>query len=71
MATSMVEKTQLRLEHDNGMVDGKQRVKAKTFSNIKPDANDDSLHAVGTAVNALSTKPVLKVKKVVTSVINA
>lgn len=71
MATSIVEKSQLRLEHDNGVVDGKQRIKAKTLSNIKVDASDDSLYAVGTAVSALSTKEVLNVKKVVTSIINA
>ena len=71
MATSMLEKRNLRLEHDAGIVNGKQKIITQSVTDIKPDANDDGLYAVGTAYNALSQKEVLNVKKIDTSIINA
>lgn len=69
MATSIVDKTQLKLQFDNGMVDGKQRYKSKTFSNIKNDASDDGLFAASSAINTLSGDSVLKTLRVVTTAI--
>ena len=71
MATSMLEKRNLRLEHDAGIVNGKQKLKTQSVPDIKSDASDDGLYAVGIAYNALSAKEVMNVKKVDTSVINA
>lgn len=64
-----IEKTQLRLQFDAGEVDGKQKYKSKTFSNIKHSAENDNLLLVSNSINALSEKDVLITKKVVTSVL--
>ena len=71
MATSMLEKRNLRLEHDAGIVNGKQKLKTQSVPDIKSDASDDGLYAVATAYHELSAKEVINVKKVDTSVINA
>ena len=71
MATSRVTKNALVLEHDNGVVDGKQRLKKQTYSNIKLTASNDALHAVGISIDALSQKNVMNVLKNQTSVIEA
>lgn len=59
MATSTMQKNSLVLEHDNGMVDGKQRLKTQTYSNIKLNASVDALLATATSINALSQKEVV------------
>ena len=71
MATSILEKRNLRLEHDAGVVNGKQKIKTQSVPDIKSDASDNGLYAVGVAYNELSAKEVLNVKKVDTSLINA
>lgn len=71
MATSIFEKRLLKLEKDNGVVDGKQRLSTQSFSDIKADATDENLYAVSTAIDALSSKEVLNVKKVDSHIINA
>ena len=71
MATSILEKKMLRLEHDNGVVNGRQQIKVQSISDIKSDATDDGLYAVGTAYSALAKKEVLNVKKIDTHLINA
>lgn len=71
MATSTVVKNQLKLEFDNGVVEGKQKYKAKTFSNIKEEATDENLLEVSKAINALTEKAVLKTTKVVSTLIEA
>ena len=71
MATSILEKKMLRLEHDNGVVNGRQQIKVQSISDIKTDATDNGLYAVGTAYDALSKKEVLNVKKIDTHLINA
>lgn len=67
MAT--IEKTQLRLEFDDGMRNGKQVFKVRTYSNIKNDATDVSLKSASDAIDALSQKDIVNTKKVVTSLI--
>ena len=69
MATSMLEKRNLRLEHDAGIVNGKQIFKTQSVPDIKSNATDDGLYAVGIAYNALSAKEVVNVKKIDTSAI--
>ena len=69
MATSVLEKRNLRLEHDDGIVDGKQKFKTQSVPDIKSNATDDGLYAVGIAYNALSAKEVINLKKVDTSAI--
>lgn len=69
MAISTVEKVQLKLEFDNGLVDGKQKYKPRTFSNIKETATDENILGTSDAINALSENPVLRTSKVVTSLI--
>lgn len=68
---AIIEKTQLRLEYDNGMSNGRQLYKSKTYSNVKNDATDEGLKAASDAINALSEKDVLLTKKIVTSRIEA
>lgn len=63
------EKMTLRLELDGGIVDGKQKVVPKSFSQIKADADDEALHNTAVALSGLQTRDLLKVKKIeVTSI---
>lgn len=71
MATSMLEKRNLRLEHDAGIVNGEQKLKTQSVPDIKSNASDDALYAVAIAYDALSAKDVMNVKKVDTSAIYA
>ena len=68
MASTIVKKS-LVLEHDNGMVDGKQRLKKQSYSNIKINASDNALYATALSINALSQKSIVNVLKNQTSVI--
>ncbi|WP_054251450.1 DUF1659 domain-containing protein [Neofamilia massiliensis] len=71
MATATITKNQLRLEFDNGTTaDGKQKFKAKTFSNVNTSATDDNLLVAARAIDGLTAKELVKTKKVVTSEIN-
>ena len=69
MATSVLEKRNLRLEYDAGIVNGKETFKTQSVPDIKSNATDDGLYAVGLAYNALSAKDLVNVKKVDTSAI--
>lgn len=72
MAQVKVVNNQLRLEFDNGLTEsGKMKIKAKTFSNLRPEATDDNLLVVSQAIEGLTTKDLHKTKKIVTSEINA
>ena len=72
MATSSVQKVQLKLEFDNGMSDeGKQKYKSRTLSNIRHEASDDNLLQASNAINALTSKEVLRTSKIVTTEITA
>ena len=70
MATSKIEKTQLRLQFDNGKIDDRQRYKSKTISNITENATDDNLLAVSNAINSVTEKEVLITQKVVVSTLS-
>lgn len=58
------EKTSLRLELDNGIVDGNQRVMSKTFSKIKTDAEDQDLHEAAIVLGSLQNKEVLNIRRI-------
>ena len=58
MASTLVKKS-LVLEHNNGIVDGKQRLKKQSYSNIKFGASDPALLATAISINALSKKEVV------------
>lgn len=65
------EKTTLKLELDNGIVDGKQKVLSKTFNKVKTDVTDEDLHGAAMVLVDLQNKDLLKVKRVdETSLIN-
>ncbi len=58
------EKSTLRLELDNGIVDGKQKTLSKSFTKVKTDAADEDLHGTAVAISNLQSKDLIKVKKV-------
>lgn len=57
------EKTTLRLELDNGIVDGRQRIIYKNFTKVKTSAQDEDLYATAAAIGGLQSKEVLGVKR--------
>lgn len=64
---TLKEKLALRLEFDGGVVNGKQKVHPKTFSQIKTTADDLNLHATAKAIAGLQEKSLLKVQRVETT----
>ena len=62
--TAIKEKSSLKLELDNGIVDGKQKTLSKSFTKIKTAAADEELHATAIAIANLQSKDLLKVKRV-------
>lgn len=61
---AQIQKTNLVLLLDGGIVDGKQSVKPKTYSRIKPLATDENVHAVGTVIGSLQKMDILEVQRV-------
>ncbi|HAE92089.1 MAG TPA: hypothetical protein DCG60_05495 [Tissierella sp.] len=61
------EKLALKLELDGGMVNGKQKILSKTFSQIKTTADDGNLHTAAKTIANLQQKSLLKVQKVETT----
>ena len=57
------EKTTLKLELDNGIVDGRQRIISKNFTKVKVDATDEGLHGTALAMADLQNKDLLRVKR--------
>lgn len=58
------EKSVLKLELDAGLVDGKQRIKTKSFNKVKTNASDEGLFGTGMALGELHASQVLRVKRV-------
>ncbi|NLV87877.1 MAG: DUF1659 domain-containing protein [Tissierellia bacterium] len=58
------EKTTLRLELDGGIVEGKQKIVPKSFSQIKTSASDEELYNTATAIASLQKRDLILVKKV-------
>lgn len=57
------ENVRLKLELDGGTEQGKQIIKSKTFTKVKPDAASDDLYAVGQSLASLQELPLHKIKK--------
>lgn len=53
----------LRVRIDLGMVDGKSKIKSKTYSNIKTNASGQDLFDVANAMFALQKYDVLEIIK--------
>lgn len=65
------EKVTLRLELDGGVVNGKQKVDPKSFTQIKTTADDTALYNTAKVIAELQSKNLLKVKRIeVTSIFN-
>lgn len=64
MAVSNIkEKTVLKLELDNGIVDEKQRVSTISYSKIKTSATDEEMYNTGVAIQGLQKKRLLGIKR--------
>ena len=64
MAVSNIkEKTVLKLEYDNGIVDEKQRIKTVTYSKIRTTATDEEMYNTGIAIQELQQKTLLAIKR--------
>ncbi|WP_296644403.1 DUF1659 domain-containing protein [Romboutsia sp. 13368] len=54
----------LKVKLDLGMVDGKTKVRSKTFSNLKHDANAQDVYDVAESLMALQEYEVLETIKI-------
>ena len=54
----------LKIKLDLGMVDGKTKVRSKTFSNLKPNASAQNVYDVAESLMALQKYDVLETIKV-------
>ena len=57
------ENTRLKLELDGGMDGNKQIIKSKTFTRVKPTAENQDLYDVAQALAGLQSLPLSKVKR--------
>lgn len=58
------EKSTLRLTLDEGMVDGKQKMKTKSYSKVKPEANSENIYRTGVILGSFQEKEVLDISRV-------
>lgn len=58
------ENTTLKIELDGGTVDGKQKIKSKTFNKVKVTAENQELFKTATVLANLQSKDLLKVKRI-------
>ena len=61
--TGIKDNVRLKLELDGGMVGDRQIIKSKTFSRVKPEAEDEDLYQVALSLAGLQTLPISKVKR--------
>lgn len=61
--TAVKESTRLKLELVAGMDGDKLILKSKTYSRVKPDAEDQAVYEVGQFIGNLQTLPVHKIKR--------
>ena len=59
----------LQLRSNYGTIDGKEVIKAKTYSHLKPAAVADDIYAVAEALASLQVPTIEEVLKVETSVL--
>lgn len=60
MAQSILENKKIKLMLDNGILDGKQRYRTVTYSNINNEANAEQILLFSGAYNDMSSVEVLK-----------
>lgn len=63
------DKVALKLQFLEGMVDGKEKLKNKTISKIKLEANNEKIYDSAEVLSSLQTKPLQRVEKVETSIL--
>ena len=54
----------LQVRSNYGLVDGKETIKSKTYSNLKASANDDDLYAVAEALASMQEPAMEEVIKI-------
>lgn len=58
------EKVSLRLTFDDGIVDGKQKLKSKSYNRIKETAGDENLFKTGQVLAGLQDKDLELISKI-------
>lgn len=64
MIERQVQKVSLRLELDNGIEEGKQKILSKTYSRFKREVEDESLHGFAKDLSSLQERDLVNVKKI-------
>lgn len=64
-----ITKKSLKLELDNGVVDGKQKIDSKTYSNISLSATDENILSAGELISGLQEKALINVKRIEEAII--
>lgn len=59
--SNIPERKVLQLHFDNGVIDGKQHIKARSYTARINNITDEEMHAVAMAIANLSTKSLLRV----------
>lgn len=58
-----IEDVVLKLELDGGVVDGKQKIKAKRFNKVKVEVGDESIYETAVVLSGLQNRTLLNVKR--------
>ena len=64
VVNEMQNPSSLRIKLDLGMVDGKTKVKSKTFSSVKPDASTQNVYEVAEALMNLQEYSTIEIAKI-------
>jgi hypothetical protein len=64
-----ITKKSLKLELDGGVVDGKQKIDSKTYSNIILSATDENILSAGELISGLQEKALINVKRIEEAII--
>lgn len=62
--TELNNPSSLKVKLSLGKVDGKDKRKTKSYSNLKPSASADDVYAVGTTLMALQSHAVIEIAKI-------
>ena len=64
VVNEMQNPSSLRIKLDLGMVDGKTKVKSKTFSSVKPDTSAQNVYEVAEALMELQEYSTIEIAKI-------
>lgn len=67
---SSKEKISLKIVLTEGMVDGKEKLKSKTYNKLKTDAENTSIYEAGTILSDLQSKELKNIMKVEESILS-